>query len=47
MADIKNTQVMNVSPNVDINYLNAQQKVECTSEIHKQKGAPVNSDEIN
>jgi D-hexose-6-phosphate mutarotase len=36
MADIKNTQVMNVKPQVNINVLNAQEKVECPSEIHKQ-----------
>ena len=36
MADLKNIQVMNVNPNVDINVLNAQQKVECSSQIQKQ-----------
>ena len=36
MADLKNTNVMNINPSVNINYLNAQQKVECPSEIHKQ-----------
>jgi hypothetical protein len=36
MADLKNIQVMNVNPNVDINLLNAQQKVECSSQIQKQ-----------
>ena len=36
MADLKNTQVMNVTPSGKKNVLNAQEKVEYPSEIHKQ-----------
>ena len=36
MADLKNTKVMNVNQKVNINALNAKEKVECPSEIHKQ-----------
>jgi hypothetical protein len=36
MADIKNINVMNVNPEININVLNAQEKKECSSEIHKQ-----------
>jgi hypothetical protein len=36
MADIKNTQIMNINPEVNINVLDAKEKVECSSEIQKQ-----------
>ena len=36
MTDIKNIQVMDAPPKVNINVLNSQEKVECPSEIHKQ-----------